>query len=45
MHEATRRWNLEPPRFDDKRSWFWCIFRNHTLMSPKAVTWLNQFAA
>ena len=45
MLEAMRRANLEPPRFDDKRSSFWVTFRNHTLMSPDAVTWLNQFAA
>ena len=24
---------------------FWVTFRNHTLMSPEAVTWMNQFAA
>lgn len=42
--EAMRRANLEPPRFDDKRSSFWVTFRNHTLMSPEAITWLNQFA-
>ena len=45
MLEAMRRANLEPPRFDDKRASFWVTFRNHTLMSPEAVTWLNQFAA
>ena len=44
MLEAMRRANLEPPRFEDKRSSFWVTFRNHTLMSPEAVTWLNQFA-
>jgi ATP-dependent DNA helicase RecG len=44
MLEAMRRANLEPPRFDDKRSSFWVTFRNHTLMSPEAITWLNQFA-
>jgi len=45
MLDAMRRANLEPPRFDDKRSSFWVIFRNHTLMSPQAIAWLNQFAA
>lgn len=44
MLEAMRRANLEPPRFEDKRSSFWVTFRNHTLMSPEAITWLNQFA-
>jgi len=44
MLEAMRTANLEPPRFDDKRSSFWVTFRNHTLMSPLAITWLNQFS-
>jgi ATP-dependent DNA helicase RecG len=44
MLEAMRQANLEPPRFDDKRSSFWVTFRNHSLMSPEAITWLNQFA-
>jgi predicted HTH transcriptional regulator len=44
MIDAMRSANLEPPRFQDKRSSFWVTFRNHTLMSPAAVTWLNQFA-
>src|SRR5437764_1456224 len=42
--EAMRQANLEPPRFQDKRSSFWVTFRNHTLMSPEAITWLNQFS-
>jgi ATP-dependent DNA helicase RecG len=45
MLEAMRQANLEPPRFDDKRSSFWVTFRNHSLMSPEAITWLNQFAS
>ena len=44
MIEAMRRANLEPPRFQDKRSSFWVTFHNHTLMSQEAVAWLNQFA-
>jgi predicted HTH transcriptional regulator len=36
--------NLEPPRFEDKRSSFWVTFRNHSLMGPDAISWLNQFA-
>ena len=44
MLEALRRANLEPRRFQDKRSSFWVTFRNHTLMSPEAITWLDQFA-
>lgn len=45
MLEAMRHANLEPPRFQDRRSSFWVTFRNHSLMSPAAITWLNQFAA
>ncbi len=44
MLQAMREANLEPPRFDDRRSSFWVTFRNHTLMSPPAIAWLNQFA-
>jgi ATP-dependent DNA helicase RecG len=44
MLEAMRQANLEPPRFEDKRSSFWVTFRNHSLMSPDAIAWLNQFA-
>jgi len=44
MLEAMRQANLEPPRLQDKRSSFWVTFRNHTLMSPPAIAWLNQFA-
>jgi ATP-dependent DNA helicase RecG len=44
MLAAMRGANLEPPRFQDKRSSFWVAFHNHTLMSPDAVAWLNQFA-
>jgi ATP-dependent DNA helicase RecG len=45
MIHAMRAANLEPPRFSDKRSSFWVTFRNHTLMSPEAVNWLNQFSS
>jgi len=44
MVRAMRNANLEPPRFQDKRSSFWVIFHNHTLMSPDAIVWLNQFS-
>jgi len=44
MLSAMRNANLEPPRFQDKRSSFWVTFHNHTLMNPEAVEWLNQFA-
>ena len=41
MREA----NLEPPTFDDRRASFRVTFRNHTLMSPEAIAWLNQFSS
>jgi ATP-dependent DNA helicase RecG len=44
MLESMRQANLEPPRFDDRRSSFWVIFRNHTLMGPEAIAWLSQFS-
>ncbi|MGQ4809132.1 hypothetical protein NKDENANG_02534 [Candidatus Entotheonellaceae bacterium PAL068K] len=44
MLHALRAANLEPPAFDDRRSSFKVTFRNHTLMNPDAVAWLNQFA-
>ena len=45
MMDAMQKANLEPPRLQDKRVSFWVTFRSHTLMSPDAVAWLNQFAS
>jgi ATP-dependent DNA helicase RecG len=45
MVRSLREANLEPPRFDDRRASFLVVFRNHTLMNPEAIRWLNQFAA
>lgn len=45
MVRALRDANLEPPSFDDRRVSFLVMFRNHTLMNPEAIRWLNQFAA
>jgi predicted HTH transcriptional regulator len=45
MVRALRDANLEPPSFDDRRASFLVTFRNHSLMNPEAVRWLNQFAA
>lgn len=45
MLQAMREANLEPPRFTDRRASFLVTFRNHTLMNPGAIVWLNQFAA
>ena len=44
MLQAMREANLEPPRFDDRRASFCVTFRNHTMMNPDAIAWLNQFA-
>lgn len=37
-----RRANLEPPRFEDGRASPWVTFRNHTVMGPGAIAWLNR---
>jgi len=44
MLQALRDANLEPPKFDDRRASFLVTFRNHTLLNPPALAWLNQFA-
>ncbi len=44
MIRTFNKANLEPPYFQDKRTSFWVIFRNHTLITPKAIEWLKQFA-
>jgi ATP-dependent DNA helicase RecG len=44
MLHVMRAANLEPPTFLDRRASFRVTFRNHTLMNPDAVAWLNQFA-
>jgi ATP-dependent DNA helicase RecG len=44
MIRAMRQANLEPPRFEDAGTSFRVTFRNHTLMGPDAVAWLNQLA-
>lgn len=44
MLQAMLDTNLEPPRFVDRRSSFLVTFRNHTMMNPEAIAWLNQFA-
>ena len=44
MIDAMRRLNLEPPRFQDRHASFLVTFRNHTLMGPEAIAWLNRFA-
>jgi ATP-dependent DNA helicase RecG len=44
MLQAMREANLEPPRFDDRRTSFLVSLRNYTLLNPEAIAWLNQFA-
>lgn len=44
MIAAMREAHLEPPQFHDSRASFRVIFKNHTLLNPETVTWLNQFA-
>ncbi len=44
MLQALRDANLEPPKFADRRASFLVTFRNHTLLNPEAIVWLNQFA-
>lgn len=44
MLHAMQEANLEPPNFNDRRASFQVTFRNHTLMNPDAIAWLNRFA-
>ncbi len=44
MIAAMREAHLEPPLFRDRRNDFRVVFRNHTLLDPETVTWLNRFA-
>jgi ATP-dependent DNA helicase RecG len=44
MIGAMRTANLEPPRFQDRRSSFLVTLRNLTLMNADALSWLNRFA-
>ncbi|MEA3344888.1 MAG: ATP-binding protein [Chloroflexota bacterium] len=44
MITSMREAHLEPPQFHDTRASFRVIFKNHTLLDPETVTWLNQFA-
>jgi len=44
MIAAMREAHLEPPQFRDTRASFRVVFKNHTLLAPETVTWLNQFA-
>lgn len=44
MIAAMREAHLQPPQFRDRRTSFRVEFKNHTLLDPETVAWLNQFA-
>ncbi len=44
MIASMREAHLEPPQFRDTRGSFRVVFKNHTLLDPETVAWLNQFA-
>jgi len=44
MITSMREAHLGPPQFRDTRASFRVTFKNHTLLDPETVTWLNQFA-
>ncbi|MFZ3207444.1 MAG: ATP-binding protein [Geobacteraceae bacterium] len=44
MLGAMRSANLEPPRFNDRRTSFLVTLRNLTMMNPEALAWLSRFA-
>lgn len=44
MLGAMRSANLEPPRFNDRRTSFLVTLRNLTMMNADALTWLSHFA-
>lgn len=44
MITTMREAHLEPPQFRDTRDSFRVIFKNHTLLEPRTLNWLNQFA-
>jgi len=45
MIASMRGAHLEPPVFRDTRSSFRVVFKNHTLLDPETVAWLNRFAS
>lgn len=44
MTQAMLQANLEPPGFSDKRSSFWVVFQNHTMIDSTAVEWLGKLS-
>ena len=45
MLTALRDAHLEPPRFQDTRTYFTVTFSNQTLLDPDTIAWLNRYAA
>jgi ATP-dependent DNA helicase RecG len=45
MLNAQREAHLEPPLFQDTRTYFTVTFSNQTLLDPETVTWLNRYAS
>jgi ATP-dependent DNA helicase RecG len=45
MLTALREAHLEPPRFQDTRTYFTVTFSNQTLLDPETVAWLNHYAS
>jgi ATP-dependent DNA helicase RecG len=45
MLNALRQAHLEPPLFQDTRTYFTVTFSNQTLLDPETVTWLNRYAS
>ncbi|MFM8319610.1 MAG: ATP-binding protein [Chloroflexota bacterium] len=44
MLSALRDAHLEPPRFQDTRTYFTVTFSNQSLLDPETVAWLNRYA-
>jgi len=45
MLTSLREAHLEPPRFQDTRTYFTVRFSNQTLLNPETVAWLNLYAS
>lgn len=45
MLSALRQAHLEPPHFQDTRTYFTVTFSNQTLLDPETITWLNRYAS
>jgi ATP-dependent DNA helicase RecG len=45
MLTALREAHLEPPRFQDTRTYFTVTFSNQSLLDPETVAWLNHYAS